>query len=197
MKITKSIVQTLLDIINPGLCHGAGDMDKPGSFCVQQAVSHAVGRDEHGDNPHECVGDKTRSFGVQMNDCDWLNEKTRANGMRRFAVAEMGSNKVSQGQFNRIVCDQWNKIAPYGYDHENDVGNLPQLCQTDKDREKLCEMAVKALIILETEGSKFLYMTELPKKEQQKIADRYCVPQLQWRGFTSCNAVQGQGQRAS
>lgn len=190
MNITKSIVETLLDVISGGLQSGAGSMDEKGHFCVQQAVSHAVRHRDWGDQPSECVGDIVRAFGIVMNDQQWSSRKARADGMRRFAIAELGSNNVSQGRFNRIMCDQWNVNRPWDQ-HVDQCNQAIEKCKNDKERADLCEMAVKALIILETEGSKYLYMTELPKAEQQKIADRYLyVPQLQWRGYNVANTGQ-------
>lgn len=85
-------IKKLFGLLDQGLCHGAGHIAN--EFCVQQAVSLAVGSNKT-DKPW-CIHSALRDLGIIMNDCNmWSSNKARADGLRRFAVAEMGTGDES------------------------------------------------------------------------------------------------------
>lgn len=79
----------VLAVVNCGLTEGLGEPN-PGEFCVEAAVNYSLGYD-HGDRPL-CVDDDLSDFKIALNDCDgWANNKSRANGLRRLAIAQLGT----------------------------------------------------------------------------------------------------------
>ena len=96
MKITKAFVKKLLPIIDAGLCIGLGQ-PKPGEMCVEAAVCYAKGV-EHGDNP-ACVSPVVRRLVLILNDANWSSDMARAKGMRRLAIAQLGTT----GQINKNI----------------------------------------------------------------------------------------------
>ena len=58
-------------------------------MCVEAAVCYAYDL-PHSDKP-PCVGNAVREFKIRLNDCNWSSSKARARGMRRIAIAQLGS----------------------------------------------------------------------------------------------------------
>lgn len=101
MKIVSSTVQVnlefarkVLNIVDQGLTEGmndAGKPVKPGNVCVEAAVAMAAG-EPHTDHP-ACVNHRLADLKIQLNDDpNWNNKKSRARGLRRLAIAQLGSN---------------------------------------------------------------------------------------------------------
>jgi hypothetical protein len=95
-KPTKAVARKILDVLKHGLVRGKGD-PKPGEMCVEAAVCFAMGL-PHSDEP-PCVGSAVRSFKITLNDSHWSSDMARANGMRRIAIAQLGSNEIDQNVF--------------------------------------------------------------------------------------------------
>lgn len=90
MYVTLDAIKALLGLMDKGIIHGAGRI--PSQFCVQQAVSLATGGSQT-DRPW-CVNPNLRDLGIAMNDANvWYTNESRAQGLRRFAVAEMGTDE--------------------------------------------------------------------------------------------------------
>lgn len=89
-----------MEIVDAGLTIGKG-RPEPGKMCVEAAVCFAFGL-PHGDNP-PCVGEAVRSFKIALNDCRWSSDEARANGMRKLAIAQLGSDKIDQMAFGKAV----------------------------------------------------------------------------------------------
>lgn len=81
----------VLHLVDKGLTCGFGD-PVPGQMCVEAAVCYAMGL-PHGDNP-KCVSASVRRFNIELNDLRWSSNKARARGLRRVAIAQLGSNGV-------------------------------------------------------------------------------------------------------
>jgi hypothetical protein len=80
-------------------------------MCVEAAVCYALGL-PHSDNP-PCVGEAVRSFKIALNDSDWSSPKARAIGMRRIAIAQLGSNEIDQSVFvKELALATIRKIVP-------------------------------------------------------------------------------------
>jgi hypothetical protein len=106
MELTREIAIKVLGIVDHGLSHGLGTPE-PGKLCVEAAVCLALGL-PHGDNP-PCVGYAVRSFKIRLNDSKWSSPEARAIGMRRLAIAQLGSDQVDQKEFVRLLAEENNQ----------------------------------------------------------------------------------------
>ncbi len=100
IKLTRKVAEKVLKVVDAGLVSGLGKA-KPGQMCVEAAVCYALGL-PHGDNP-PCVGESVRSFKISLNDCKWPTDEDRTKGMRKLAIAQLGSNEIDQTKFLEIV----------------------------------------------------------------------------------------------
>jgi hypothetical protein len=94
-QINDKLVCNLLSVVDKGLSHGLG-IAKPGHMCVEAAVCYALG-ENHSDDP-SCVAHVVRDTKIYLNDRKWSSKKARARGMRKIAVAQLGS----KGKIERI-----------------------------------------------------------------------------------------------
>ena len=91
--------QRVLDVVNCGLAYGLGN-PKPGECCVEAAVCYALGQ-PHGDQP-TCVHPTVRAHMLSLNDSSWSDDQARAKGLRRVAIAQLGTADTLDGeQFKR------------------------------------------------------------------------------------------------
>ena len=88
MKITITQARRVLEIVDAGLVCGQG-IPEPGKMCVEAAVCYALGQ-PFGDEP-KCVHPVVRCFKIALNDKSWSSNQARAKGMRRIAIAQLGS----------------------------------------------------------------------------------------------------------
>src|SRR5208283_3133203 len=102
-KITKAIARKVLKTVDAGLVNGVG-VPVPGKMCVEAAVCYALGL-PHGDDPG-CVAPALRALKIRLNDSDWSSPTSRAAGMRRLAVAQLGSaGALNEKEFVSRVVD--------------------------------------------------------------------------------------------
>jgi hypothetical protein len=102
-EITKAFVTKLLGVVDAGLVSGMGK-PVPGKMCVEAAVCFAMGL-PHSDEP-TCVAPSLRALKIKLNDSSWSSNKARANGLRRLAVAQLGSADVlDEKEFVRRIAD--------------------------------------------------------------------------------------------
>lgn len=87
-EITESIVRRVLEVVDAGLVRGMGE-PIPGEMCVEAAVRYALGL-PHGDDP-PCVAPALRFLKIRINDARWSSPQARARGLRRLAIASLGS----------------------------------------------------------------------------------------------------------
>ena len=103
MQITREIAIKVRDTVDAGLCAGVGK-PTPGQMCVEAAVCFALGL-PHGDEPG-CVAQSLRSLKIRLNDANWSSNQARANGLRRLALAQLGSDGLlNDREFVRRVGD--------------------------------------------------------------------------------------------
>src|SRR4051812_25945436 len=95
MQITAEVAQKVLTAVDAGLVKGVGK-PKPGQMCVEAAVCYALGL-PHGDDP-DCVSRALRSLKIRLNDSSWSSDAARAKGLRRLAVAQLGSRVAIDDQ---------------------------------------------------------------------------------------------------
>jgi len=91
MSITVDQARKILETVDEGLTNGMG-VPVPGHMCVEAAVCFALGK-PHGDDPG-CVSPALRIFKIGLNDSPWSSNAARANGLRRLAIAQLGSKDV-------------------------------------------------------------------------------------------------------
>ena len=91
--INKELAKKVLNVVDKGLVNGMGEA-VPGKMCVEAAVCYALGL-PHSDNP-PCVGQNVRSFKISLNDQKWPTDKDRTKGMRKLAIAQLGSDEIDQ-----------------------------------------------------------------------------------------------------
>jgi hypothetical protein len=101
MEINKELAQKVLDTIKHGLVRGLGKQEH-GKMCVEAAVCYAMGL-PHGDKP-TCVGEAVREYKIRINDSNWTSDAARAKGMKRVAVAQLGSEHIDQLTFSKRVA---------------------------------------------------------------------------------------------
>ncbi|MGD9881234.1 MAG: hypothetical protein AB7F22_07695 [Reyranella sp.] len=102
-KITKKIAAKVLEVVDCGLSHGVG-IPEPGKMCVEAAVCYALGL-PHGDDP-QCVSPALRQLKISLNDKCWSSPMARAKGLRRLALAQLGSKGVlDDSEFAKRVAE--------------------------------------------------------------------------------------------
>ena len=100
IKLNLRIARKVLSTVDAGLVRGLGK-PIPGQMCVEAAVNYAIGN-KHGDDP-KCVGKAVRDFKIKLNDCDWSSNEARTEGMRRLAIAQLGSDSLDQMEFGKLL----------------------------------------------------------------------------------------------
>ena len=111
--LNKAVARKVLAAVDAGLVHGLGD-PVPGQMCVEAAVCYALGQ-PHGDDPN-CVSSVVRTFKIKLNDSAWSSNSARAKGMRRVAVAQLGSNKIDNRKFAKeLVLGTVKTILPFTF----------------------------------------------------------------------------------
>jgi hypothetical protein len=83
-------------------------------MCVEAAVAFASGEGHH-DHP-ACVDYQLAATKISLNDAGgWKNSKSRARGLRRLAIAQLGSNGDNSGftyaQFQKLFYAEFSKLV--------------------------------------------------------------------------------------
>jgi hypothetical protein len=103
MEINRELAAKVLATVDAGLVKGVG-VATPGQMCVEAAVCYAMGL-PHGDDP-VCVSRALRSLKIRLNDSAWSSDAARAKGLRRLAIAQLGSRDVlDDKEFVRRVAE--------------------------------------------------------------------------------------------
>jgi hypothetical protein len=102
-KPTKKHARKIIELLSYGLIDGLGTPE-PGKMCVEAAVCYALG-EKHGESP-TCVGKAVRNTKISLNDAGWSSKQARAKGLRRIAVAQLGSNTIDQKKFLALVQEK-------------------------------------------------------------------------------------------
>lgn len=88
--VTENVASKVLKVVDKGLSYGTGSYGKPGSMCIEIAVNYALGGPD--DDHPDCVNSLLADLKITINDqYDWKTNKIRANGMRRLAIAQLGT----------------------------------------------------------------------------------------------------------
>lgn len=103
MKIDRRLARKVLSIVDQGLCIGLGER-KPGELCVEAAICLALDL-PHSDDP-KCVDLAVMTFKISLNDRRWSSNAARAKGMRRAALAQLGSKGIDTNRLVSILAEQ-------------------------------------------------------------------------------------------
>lgn len=93
--INRDVAKKVLEVVDCGLVQGMGD-PIPGQMCMESSTCYALDL-PHGDDP-ECVNPVLLSLGIRLNDADWSSNASRSRGLRRLALAQLGSAEVLDTQ---------------------------------------------------------------------------------------------------
>src|ERR1700746_3299161 len=133
IEITEEIAAKVLATVDAGLSQGLG-RPIPGEMCVEAAVCYALGQ-EHGDE-RASGSSPLRTFKIVLNDAHWSSRTTRARGLRRLALAQLGSaehmNKVKF--ITELECPgkAWAARAAYtDADDADDAADAAEACAAD------------------------------------------------------------------
>jgi hypothetical protein len=88
MEIDITVARKVLQVVDAGLVSSIGE-PIPGKMCVEAAVCYAMGL-PHGDQP-TCVAPSLRRLKIRLNDARWSSNMARSKGLRRLALAQLGS----------------------------------------------------------------------------------------------------------
>lgn len=103
LEIKEADARKVLELVDHGLVKGVGK-PIPGQMCVEAAVTVALGL-PFGDDP-VCVSRAVRSLKITLNDAAWSSDMARAKGLRRLALAQLGSAGVlDDKEFARRVAE--------------------------------------------------------------------------------------------
>jgi hypothetical protein len=102
MEINEALARKVLSVVDAGLVSGLGTPE-PGKMCVEAAVNYAMGR-PHGDRP-ACVAESLRRLKIKLNDLKWSSDQVRTKGLRRLAIAQLGSaGTLDEREFAKRVA---------------------------------------------------------------------------------------------
>jgi len=141
--VTIEQAEKVLEVVDKGLCSGLGK-PFPGQMCVEAAVCYGLGQ-EHGDRPI-CVHESVRAYKIEINDARWSSNQARAKGLRKIAIAQLGS---IDSQFNsqvfveHLVLGVVNQILPLVLEGIVD-SEIIQSCVNAKTLEAAAEEAEAA-----------------------------------------------------
>lgn len=160
MEITETIALKVRNTVRQGLSSGLG-VAEPGKMCVEAAVCFALGL-PHGDDP-PCVARSVRSWKITHNDDPlWLSPMSRAKGLERLAIAQLGSaGAIDEAQFVKRVAavDLFKATASKAYNE----ATAPARKAYDEALSECAEAVVQILIEMKAPGCQWLYLTEDPK----------------------------------
>ena len=113
IEIRREHAEKVVELLGHGLVAGVGN-PTPGQMCVEAAVCFALGL-PHGDDPG-CVSPSLRRLKIRLNDASWSSNQARAEGLKRLAVAQLGSLGVlDDAEFRRRVIGMTiRKTVPVG-----------------------------------------------------------------------------------
>lgn len=169
MKITEEHARKVKNVVAKGLCRGLGK-PKPGKMCVEAAVCYAMG-EEHNDQP-ECVHPDVAEEKIVLNDQNWSSKKARAKGLKRVAIAQLGSSSIHPKNyylFSTIYFNRLQEIAtaidPSNADRIYNLSNFIRLTRKKFRHLDTCLTVAAgaleyALHKIKSPGCKFLYLVE-------------------------------------
>lgn len=102
--ISEPMARRVLEVVDNGLSQGLGSPIY-NTFCLEAAINRACGNLAYSDKP-TCVNPAIRRISIALNDRnEWLSNADRADGLRRLAIAQLGTDTIDSVEFvdNAIV----------------------------------------------------------------------------------------------
>lgn len=187
--VNEDLARNILRIVDQGLVNGIGH-GTPGDMCVEAAVAFASGEGRDNDQP-TCVAPYIRNEKIALNDEDgWDGDLARAKGLRRLAIAQLGTAKgFNVKKYEAAVIEA---TKEYMLAKANNLANFMSLdsnvfedltpeptgqdevlkwteafngVATNQALVDTAEIMVQALIKIKAPGTKYLYLTEKGKKK--------------------------------
>lgn len=177
--VNREIAAKVLATVDQGLCKGLGQ-PVAGEMCIEAAVCFAMGL-PHNDNP-PCVSQTVRALKIGLNDSNWSSNKARAKGMRRLAIAQLGTNKNFDDKafIDALVKSTISKVVPRALratarihpslEHKQKLEAAAVECEKnpsyaasyaeDEELATFAEEVVQILISMKAEGTEWLDLTE-------------------------------------
>ena len=110
-EIKKEHARRLLEIVDAGLVEGVGKPEL-GEMCVMAAINYLFDM-PHGDADYGCTAPVVRALDIAINDLPWSSPSARAKGMRREAVAKLGSIEIDDVKYMGLIAlGVVNRILP-------------------------------------------------------------------------------------
>lgn len=186
-KVTKDVVLKLLSLVDSGLFNTAGNQED-NTFCVQQAVSLATGMPSKDDQPKHCVMPWIISLGISLNDADaWESDEDRSEGLREFAVAELGSAGLRESTFRKglvkKVKEKWpERSEDWGISDRSDPSTFIEVATSDIDGSDglklLAKMAVEVLQEMSCQGTEYLFLANKKEYDRPEEFKGVRIPQI-------------------
>lgn len=159
--IVPPFVGKILRKLRYGLPRGLGS-GGDGNMCVQHVVARALG--EGAIDEPSCVDSYVRGIGVTLNDLMWSSETARAEGLKRFAIAQLGTNSDDY-VFDRVEFEQrsfhlYQLLNRY-------VGNNSGLL--DKEFKELADAYADVLIGMKTPGAEHMCMLDWSQEDLEAM----------------------------
>jgi hypothetical protein len=102
--ITRGLTDRIWELVGYGLPSGLG-VRGHGTMCVQACVNAAL-EEGHGDRPF-CVSSQMTTFGITLNDRNgWDSDKSRGEGLKRWAIAQLGSSEEPEQNFAKFFVEE-------------------------------------------------------------------------------------------
>jgi hypothetical protein len=142
MEINEQVALKVLQTIDQGLVRGLGD-PVPGQMCVEAAVCFALDL-PHSDKPG-CVSDTLRLLKIMLNDCEWSSSQSRAAGLRRLGIAQLGTkDQLDEIEFvKRVIVMVVNTTLAEALDRAG-LSNHAKTCRNVTDIESARDAATDA-----------------------------------------------------
>ena len=134
-----TVAKRVLEIVDAGLVNGVGKPN-PGQMCVEAAVCYALGL-PHGDDP-QCVSRALRALKIRLNDSRWSSPQARGAGLRRLAVAQLGSrDHMDDNEFRKRVAELVIRTSvPTVLRYAASIHKSPEHMQALRDAANRCEV---------------------------------------------------------
>ncbi len=177
VKITKEHVFNIVDKIDRqgGLPRGLTDtVNGNTSLCVEAVINHVVHQEYGQDNP-ACVSPLIRSLSISLNDdYSWSSPYCRGEGLKRLAIAQLGSNSLDQEELERKLVEKLrhvflnstriDQLVPRLYSHYLSSATTSEILfnairvnsYNNQNLTELAEVVVSVLKEMNCPGTKFL-----------------------------------------
>ncbi len=138
MIITKELVDSINSALDKGLVKGLGSPIE-GKMCIEALICFKLGL-PHSDNP-PCVGYEIRQAKIALNDCAWSSPLARAKGMKKLAIAQLGSNIINDTDFVlALKLESTRRILPFLIGKHYDIQKDTKLLEYKTKFENLTQL---------------------------------------------------------